>query len=555
MTTHTKVRLGVLGIFIVTAVAVLFDFPRLGTGLTLPQWFLKPFRLGLDLRGGVQLVYSADVSAIPPGEESSALDGVRDVIERRVNIFGVSEPLVQTSRSSSDWRVIVELPGVTDVKAAVDLINETPRLEFKEVDTNPTTTPTLSEAEIKAKAETVLKDALKPKADFAALAKEYSDDAGSKDQGGDLGWKKASDLVPEFSAACFKDGKVGAVYPKLVKSEFGYHIIKVVERRGTGDSLEAHCQHILLSTVPPPAPTGIVWKNTGLSGSQLKRATVSFDPQTGEPQVSLVFNTEGGKLFGDITRRNVGKQVAIFLDGAIISSPVVREAITSGSAVISGNFSIAEAKQLKERLNAGALPVPITIISQQTVGATLGQAAVIKSFQASIFAAILVGLFMILIYRWPGLIATLSLAVYGLVILALFKLIPVTLTLAGISGFILGMGMAVDANVLIYERLKEELRGGGTLSHAITLSYRRAWPSIRDGNLTTLLTSVILMWFSTSVIKGFAITLAIGLLVNFFSAMVVSHLLMAMLQPRRHPERWLWWYCVSPREIRTVKGK
>ena len=545
MSSRTKIRLGCLGIFILAILAALLDFPQLPGGRVLPASLVKPYRLGLDLQGGVQLIYTADISKVPAGEASSALEGVRDVIERRVNIFGVSEAVVQTARSGQEWRVIVELPGVTDVAAAIDLIDETPRLEFKEVG-SATTTPAAEDETVRSRATAGLAAAIKPGADFAALAREQSDD-GSAEQGGDLGWVQLGVFVPEFEDICFRTGKVNAVHPTLVRTQFGYHVIKVLERRGSGDRLEARCSHILYQTAPPSS--GTPWVNTELGGAHLQRSTVTFDPQTGEPQVSLQFNSEGSKLFAEITRKNLGRPVGIFLDGVEISSPVVRDVISSGSAVISGNFTIAEAKQLKERLNAGALPVPITIISQQAVGATLGQVAVTKSLNAGAFGLLLVIVYLVLVYRWPGVLASLSLVLYGLLLLALFKFIPVTMTLAGIAGFVLSLGMAVDANILTFERLKEELRAGNALEKAIAIGYSRAWPSIRDSNASTLLTSLILMWFSTSIVKGFAITLALGIFLNIFTAMVVSHVLLQLFQPRRNPRRFLWLYGVNTRSL------
>lgn len=553
MSKRNKIRLSGLAVFILAFVAALVDYPSLAGSLPLPKFLTPPFRLGLDLQGGVQLVYSADLAHIAAGEETSAMEGVRDVIERRVNVFGVAEPVVQTAKSGSDWRVIVELPGVTDVAAAVALINETPRLEFKELSTAPpTTTPPVNAEEVRARAVEILALALEPDADFAALAKTHSEDS-SASAGGDLGWAKAGMFVPEFDAVCMREGKAGTVHPALVQTRFGFHVIKVLERRGLGDQLEAHCSHILLKSEAAPAESP--WVNTDLGGTQLERAAVSFNPQTGEPQVVLEFNGDGKKLFADITKRNLGRPVGIFLDGTEISSPVVRDVISGGSAVISGNFTIQEAKLLKERLNAGALPVPITIISQQTVGATLGQEAVEKSFQAAVFGLLLVAIYLILQYRLPGVIATISLVIYGILLLAIFKLIHVTMSLAGIAGFILSLGMAVDANILIYERLKEELAAGNPLSRAIELSHRHAWPSIRDSNLSTLLTSLILMGFSTSVVKGFAITLALGIGVNFFTALVVARLLLELTQPTKHTLRLLWLYGVPARMIRTLKAK
>jgi len=245
-------------------------------------------------------------------------------------------------------------------------------------------------------------------------------------------------------------------------------------------------------------------------------------------------------LFADITKRNVGKPVAIFLDGSPISIPTVNEAITSGDAVITGKFTIKEANLLAQRLNAGALPVPIALVNQNTVGASLGQASVKASLQAGLWGILLVALFMIVVYRLPGLISVLALAAYGCLILAIFKLWPVTLTLAGIAGFILSIGMAVDANVLIFSRLTEELRAGKPWQTALNESFRRAWPSIRDGNMTTLLTCLILIQFGTSIIKGFAITLTVGILVSMFSALIITKYLMKFIISNKLAARqWL----------------
>jgi len=238
--------------------------------------------------------------------------------------------------------------------------------------------------------------------------------------------------------------------------------------------------------------------------------------------VTLQFNDEGKELFAQITERNVGNVVAIYLDGQPISIPRVNEPITGGQAVITGSFTLEEAKTLASRLTAGALPVPINLVNQRTIGPTLGRESVEKSFFAGIIGLILVALFMILYYRFPGILSCGALLIYALLALAIFKLIPVTLTLAGVAGFILSVGMAVDANVLIFERTKEELRSGKTLVTAIDDGFKRAWPSIRDSNISSIITCVILAWFGTSLIQGFAITLGIGILLSMFSAITVT---------------------------------
>lgn len=528
--------------------------------LQLPISDARQFRLGLDLVGGTQLLYDADTSKVAESERASALEGVRDVIERRVNAFGVAEPLVQTDRSGDQWRVLVELAGIQNVDDAIKQIGETPLLEFKEQEAAPEA-PALTPDQQKEldtfnrdaekKANDVLKRVLAGD-NFETLAQEFSADPGTKDSGGDLGFNKKGTFVEAFDNAIFAL-KTNEITRTLVKTEFGYHIIQRLDERGSGDDLEVHARHILIDTksaadyAPPTSSDG--WKNTELSGKQLSRATVVFEQQTNQPQVSLQFNDEGAKLFEDITTRNVGKPIAIFLDQQVISAPSVNEPISGGQAVITGNFTVQEAKLLAQRLNAGALPVPINLVSQQRVGASLGEEAVAQSLRAGLYGFLLVALFMILYYRLPGLLAVIALLIYMSVTLAIFKFWPVTLTLAGIAGFILSIGMAVDANVLIFERLKEELRKGKTLPVAMSEGFARAWTSIRDSNVSSLITCAILAWFGTSVVKGFALTLAIGILVSMFSAITITRTLMRVVIRERQTKR-PWLYGVSVKAMK-----
>lgn len=508
--------------------------PTFGTNFLKRQFDL---RLGLDLQGGSALVYEADTSALPSSDHAQALESARDVIERRVNAFGVSEPVVQTSRAGEKWRIIVELAGVKDINQAIALIGDTPILEFREPQEQQP--PTAAEqkaldeqnAKVKRDAEGVLQKARDPKQDFSALANQYTQDPSNTDQttnsqrGGDLGFAKKGTFVPEFEKVLFDQLKDGQVSSGLVQTTFGYHIIKREEQRTTKedgkDITEVRGRHILFRTQTATAESAS-FKETGLTGKQLQRASVTFNQSTGEPEVSLQFNDEGAKLFAEITKRNVGKTIAIFLDGQVLSNPTVNQEITGGNAVISGSFTLVDAKELSRRLNAGALPVPISLVSQQTIGATLGSTSVERSIFAGLFGVMIVGLFMIIFYRLPGLVATVSLVLYALIVLAVFKLWPVTLTLAGIAGFILSIGIALDANILIFERTKEELRNGRPLDAAIEEGFKRAWLSIRDSNVSSIITSLILIWFGSSLIKGFAITLLIGIIISLFSAITVT---------------------------------
>jgi protein-export membrane protein SecD len=269
--------------------------------------------------------------------------------------------------------------------------------------------------------------------------------------------------------------------------------------------------------------------STELTGRYLKKAILEFDQNTREPMVGLQFDDTGAKLFTEITKNNVGKMVAIYLDGSPISTPVVQEEITGGTAQISGNFTPVEAKQLVGRLNSGALPVPITLLSKQTIGAILGDNALFAGMKAAIIGFLMVALFLMLWYRLPGVIAVLALLIYITIILVLFKLLPVTLTAAGIAGFIISIGIAVDANVLIFERAKEELRSGRTISDAVSIGFSRAWFSIRDSNTSSIITAIILFWFGTSLIKGFALTLGMGVLVSMLSAITISRIFLSAI--------------------------
>jgi len=506
--------------------------------------------LGLDLQGGIHLEYKADLSKIDSSKIEESMQAVQDVIERRVNAFGIAEPVVQTTKAGESWRVIVELAGVHDINQAIKMIGETPLLEFKEQNSNPTVQLTDQQKsdlekynkEAKARAEKILTEILKPNANFGDLAKQYSEDPGSKDNGGDIGFFKKGGLVEAFENVCFNQLQVGQTSNKLTETAYGWHIIRKEEQKGEGDNLEVRCQHILIMKKSENdfAPAAEEWLYTGLSGKQLQKASVIFDPNTQAAQVSLQFNDEGKDLFAQITKRNIGKPVAIFLDGTSISVPTVQDEITGGSAVITGKFTIQEAKLLSQRLNSGALPVPIKLISQQTIGASLGNKAVQDSLRAGLFGLLAVALFMILYYRLPGLVSVLALCLYGLVVLAIFKIISATLSLAGIAGFILSLGMAVDANVLIFERLKEELRKGKPLSIAMEEGFKRAMPSILASNISSILTCMILLGFTTSLVKGFAITLTIGILVSMFSAIVVTRtILLSIMNFKAFSNTWL----------------
>ncbi len=491
--------------------------------------------LGLDLQGGTYLVYRADLSNVPANQVNDSLNGARDVIERRVNAFGVSEPIIQTSANGAESKVIVELAGVKDVSKAIDMIGETPILDFREPKTEEDVK--LSDTEkAKAqqynqqqqeKAQKILEEAKKGEKSFEDLAKENSNDPSVAENGGDLGFFKKGSMVKEFDEVAFNpDFQVGQVWPELVKTQFGYHIIKKTDQRGEGADQEVKASHILFTikneNYDEEALYADPYKLTGLTGKNLERADVVFDPNTGEPQVSLTFDSEGKEKFREVTERNLEKIVPIYLDGKPITMPVIKSVIGDGKAVISGNFTVETAKKLVQRLNEGALPVPIELIHQQTVGASLGQESLDRSLIAGLVGFFIVALFMILIFRWMGVKAVLALLIYTLILVSIFKLLGITLTLSGIAGLILSIGIAVDANVLIFERIREELFLGKEKNLAIDEGFRRAWPSIRDGNVSTIITCLVLISFGTGMVRGFAIALVLGVALSMFTAIVIT---------------------------------
>lgn len=550
---HGKARIQTLVVFILAILLAVYIFPvgwnrvadfaknKTASKINLPHLRETTFHFGLDLLGGTHLVYEADVSKVASGDQTNAVEGVRDVIERRVNAFGVSEPLVQTNYSAGTPRIIIDLAGIKDVSEAIKQIGETPILQFKEQSDTPTRALTADEqkqmndynATALKNAQDILSQVLKG-GNFEDLAFKYSEDPGSREKKGDVDWFRAGAMVKEFEDAV-KSLKDGEVKTTLVKSQFGYHIIKrtgmrVIVEQGKNIT-EYRASHILIKTKSAAdfLTANDYFVDTKLSGRQLARASVQFDPNTQAPQVALQFDAEGKELFKQITQKNVGKPVGIFLDGQPISVPRVSEPILDGNAIITGNFDLQEAKTLAMRLNSGALPVPIKLVSQETVGASLGNASVAKSLNAGLIGFALVALFMIFYYRLAGFTSVVSLVVYVALSLAIFKFVPVTLTLAGIAGFVISMAMAVDTNVLVFERLKEELNEGKDLDYAVNESFRRAWPSIRDGHVTALITSLVLFWFSTSLIRGLALTLSFGVLASLFTAIVVTRIFMRCL--------------------------
>jgi protein-export membrane protein SecD len=479
-----KVRISAILLLIFGFAVLSFDYYSQVPG----QGFISnfPFKLGLDLSGGSHLVYQADLTNTKTVDGTKDLDGamesLRGVIESRINAFGVSEPIIQTEKSTIGGeevrKLVVELPGVTDLQKAIDTIGKTPVLEFK-IQKEGTSSDAVLEA-------TRMEQA---KLEAAAFVGEGAVTSNASDATSSL----VSLLTSTSTATKSTSTAVASIdYSKL-------------------------------------------YADTGLTGQYLKSASVQFDSNTRQPLVSITFDNVGKEKFANITGANVGKVLAIFLDGQPISTPVIRDQIKDGSAVISGNFTPVEARSLARDLRYGALPVPINLIGTQSIGASLGENALNASVNAGIWGFLIISLFLLVWYRLPGLVAIVSLIMYTIFNLAIFKLIPVVLTSAGLAAFILSIGMAVDGNILIFERMREELAKGHTLEDAIREGFARAWLSIRDSNLSSIITALILYFFATSaLIKGFALVFLIGVLVSMFTAITVSRTFLLALGVKRH---------------------
>ncbi|NTW27327.1 MAG: protein translocase subunit SecD [Candidatus Moranbacteria bacterium] len=535
------------GIIVLAVVCGLVAYPQALNKFPAARDFFdkKKINLGLDLQGGFHLEYKADVSNIEPAKVAEAMQGAQTVIERRVNAFGVGEPLVQIAKSSGENRIIVELPGIKDIEAAKSKIKDAPLLEFKEegqVDPQIQQMFDQSNTQTKEKAQKIL-DEVKKGGDFAQLAKDNSEDPGSKDKGGDLDFVKKSAFVPEFDKVLFDSKlKAGDIYPELVESQYGWHIIKFIESKGEGEDLEVHAAHILFGKKDPSQYDQFKYQTTGLTGKNLKSASAQYSngQGLGEPEVSLQFDDEGTQLFADLTKKNLGKQIAIFLDGEIQIAPTVQVEITNGQAVITGNYTFKEAKDIADRLNQGALPVPLTLVGQQSVEATLGADSLKSILVAGAIGLAAVIVFMLVFYRFLGLVASLALIIYTVMMITIFKMTGITLTLSGIAGFVLSIGMAVDANILIFERTKEEIRGGRTIANSLEEGFKRAWTSIFDGNMSSLLTAGILYFMGTSFVRGFAAALGIGVAVSMFTAVVITRtMLKFIISDWIHGRTWL----------------
>ncbi len=529
-------------IFLVCTVGVLAS-GKMPLPITNMQNWLDTLKvnLGLDLQGGLHLDYEIDLSDIDPADQDDALAAVQAVIERRVNAIGVGEPIVQIANRGLDKFLIVELPGVRNIEQAKEIIKETPFLEFREERTPEEITAYFEplNTESKQGADDALArinngedfSLVQKEVDPLAILQESESEESSESQNKQIFVKKGVLAgAPAVEAVLFDEEVApNTVFPEIVESEVAYHIVRKGDIRGEGEELEVGYELITFIKQNQRTNPAQLYKSTELTGEFLDKAEVTFSQQGAQrPEVSIFFNAQGAEMFKDLTGRSIGKTIAIAVDDQIVSAPSVGVELAGGQAQITGNFTIEEATNLAGRLNEGALPVPISLASQQSVEASLGAQALNTSLKAGLIGLAFVMIYMILFYRFFGFIAALAIGFYALTLIAIFKLsstlpagLSITLTLSGIAGLILSIGMAVDANILIYERIHEELKRGRRLHHAIEEGFSRAWTAIRDGNISTILTCLILTIIGTGFVKGFALILIIGVLLSMVTAVVL----------------------------------
>jgi SecD/SecF fusion protein len=707
MKNRTLIHLGLIGIMTLalTFFNLPFDQQTKVIESTPDSLSEQNIHLGLDLQGGTQLDYKLDLRSVDEADRDQIIEGVLEVIERRVNSLGVAEPNIYRSSIAEEEHIIVELAGIQDIEEAKNTVGKTIQLEFKEENNEPMTDedreaikqraqenlariqagesfdlvgqeeeladPTLvtylestessytlkndlpaeylpyvdslevgqvfpeviqtsdgytintngeiqpmagyflvqldgrqegereinepkeveashilisyegsaaADSSVTRTAEEALERAQEvyerasAGEDFAALAAEYSDEGGADESGGYLGFFGPGDMVKPFEDAAYSMA-IGDI-SEPVETDFGYHVIYVTDIieavNESTPEMEYNLSKIYYSTYPDP------WSSTALTGEHFVRADVAFS-QTYTPYVTIEFDNEGADLFEELTERNIGKRIAIFVGGDLISAPNVNDKISGGSAQITGSFTVDEASDLARDLNTGAIPAPILLVGQYSIGASLGQDALDSSMEAGLIGLAILALYMLLYYRLPGLMADLALGIYAILLIFFIKVAmpigwalglsflifcglvslilqnrddgweklisfllacfilffltyllttPVVLTLAGVAGVILSIGMAVDANILIFERMKEELRQGHDLTAAIDNGFDRAWSSIRDSNFSSLITCAILMYFGSSIIQGFAVNLALGILISMFTAITITRTLL-----------------------------
>jgi preprotein translocase subunit SecD len=491
-------------VVILLAGVIYTDLP--GTTYSIGTFQRSGIPLGLDLRGGLRVLLAAD---LPAGSSATTqqMDDARAILEKRSNALGVSEVTFQVAGSN---RIVGEFPGLTNTDQVIAVLKQVGQLAFVPM------------------GSTRLPEGQTIQVDYSAVTAAAT---GTTTPGTELTATTLPSLTPTTAATATTTATLAPA--------------------GTLTAQAAATAAVTATPVSTPQTTPAATETAAaqvypaiMTGARLKTVNVTQDT-LGKYEISFSLDAEGTKIFKDFTAAHQGEYLAIVLDGVIISDPSIN-AVIDGSGVIQGSFTYESANNLAIQMRYGSLPVPLKVLQSESVGATLGQDSVRKSVVAGIIGLTVVILFMALYYRLPGILADVALMIYALITFAIFKLLPVTLTLPGIAGFVLSVGVAVDANILIFERLKEELRAGRTLNQAIDLAWKRAWPSIRDSNISTIITCVILFWFGSnfgaSLVKGFSVTLVLGVLVSLFTAIVVTRSLLHLVLDNLNIGERLKWF-------------
>lgn len=556
----------ILLVLVLTVGSALYIFPWDKYNITPPTW-VKPYKLGLDLNGWVELDYKVDLTEVraQSGQinEADIIDSLKNIIDRRVRSLWLEEPTIQTAQyGPGESHIIVQIPvkdygnisedekrskNLEDITNAKATIGKVVKLEFKEEKKDITDEDKQLRREIAEKARAEL--ATTPFATIGAKYRDQYENVGYVSTSGALvpqaqfdGYDKVTKF-PFISDVYYAPGEEMVTLdadgkPTTTKWPGGYAVTELVSMTevdvpsvGTGAATKKkEYVYSLLYIDERPSPWTVAVTSEGkvLNDKYLTRAGVSFT-QAGSPQVDLLFNDEGKKIFGDLTKRLIGKPIAIFVWGELLTAPTVQAVIADGRAVITGDYTIEWAKELADGINTGIVPAPIYLTSERTIDAKIGRDALREIFLAGIIGLGVIILMLVYFYHVWWLLAGIALVTYSLILIALVKFAGVTLTLASIAGVILSIGLAIDANILIFERMKESLRAGHHMDKAITTGFAKSWTAIWDSHITSLTSAIILYVFGISLIKGFGLMLGLGIVLSLFTAMWVSRVLIQLV--------------------------
>ncbi len=557
-----KLSYRLLLIIVLAVISGLYVFPWNTYGITTPNW-VRPYKLGLDLHGWLELDYKIDLSAVRAQtgtqiNESSVIDSLKSIIDKRVGSLGLEEPTIQTaSYGPGESHLIVQIPvrdygniseeekrikNAEDIARAKETIGKVVQLEFREEKKEITDADKKSRRDIAERVSLEIKDT-----PFATVGTKY------RDQYENVGFISTSGAL--MREARFDGVDAISTFPHTSPITYipweetlgldangsgttlrwpgGYAIVELqsmqeieIPNTGTGTPIkQKEYSYSLIYVDERPSLWSAAKTTDGkiLNDKYLVRAGAVFP--NGVPQVELIFNDEGKKIFGELTKRLIGKQIAIFVGGELLTAPTVQAVILDGRAVITGDYTLASAQKLANDINTGIVPAPIYLTSERTIDAKIGRDALGQIFTAGLVGLLVIVVLLVYFYRVGGLLAGVALIIYSLILVALVKISGVTLTLASIAGVILSIGLAIDANILIFERMKESLRAGHHTEKAIMTGFAKSWTAIWDSHITSLTSAVILYVFGISLIKGFGLMLGLGIVLSLFTAMWVSRIL------------------------------